>query len=248
MIWRGNHFLIRMAGVKRKDGAHSNRYKAKRARTMGSTRPAVRTMVAREILRHSEFKQSVTSNAATGTNSTTTGTVVQLNSNIAQGDDVTNRTGRQISTLYVDVQYAYFSQVALATVNFGAQVALVYDGQPDGAAPAYSTIFDANGGTAGMSFKDTANNKERFKIFWMDELPTDNGSADPTTYMQRKRHFVDLRKNPSLSGKDYSVTRFGGTGAVVPTIGAWYLCFGDSTNSTTTAKIMYIVKYCYTDH
>lgn len=208
--------------------------KSKRAKRM-TTKPSLQTMVRREIMKQAEIKEIT--NYASGTASTTSGTVVCINQ-IAEGDDYNNRTGRKIQTVGIDVMYAYkTSSGSLST----AQVALVYDSQPDGTTATYNTIFDL-AYNAGMAFKNTFTNGERFKIFWMTQLPESDSSDSGTGWLHRKRRFISTKQ----IGKHGDV-KFPGTTAAVPQTGAWYLCFGDQYNTTTTSQISYVVKYQFTD-
>lgn len=166
---------------------------------------------------------------------TQTGTVVLLNS-VAEGDDVNNRIGRKVNVKQIDIMYHLVS-----TAIDSAQVALVYDSQPNASNATYSQIFDLTASNpAGMAFKNTATFNKRFKVFWMDQQPDSDGSADPTNYIDRKRHFI---KVPEA----FQQVKYAGTTATTPNTGAWYLVFGAVNNTTTTMNIRYTCKFQYTD-
>lgn len=76
----------------------------------------------------------------------------------------------------------------------------------------------------------------------MDELPISNGSDATNGFVHRTRHYLNLAKF-----EKFQQTGYGATAASTPNNGGWYLCYGDSLNTTTTAKINYNVKYQYTD-
>lgn len=212
---------------------------SKRAKYAKRSKPTVGQIVQREILKTAEYKES--QNAAVSQASTITGSVVVLNF-IAEGDDAINRQGRKITTRGVDIKYRYASANSQGTAS--AQVALVYDAQPDGSSPSYSTIFDTSACAAGIAFKNTLQFKERFKIFWCDELPESNGSDSTSGYTHRARHYISL-KGDQLDA--YGTSRYSSTAASVPNTGAWYLCYGDTVNTTVNASITYNCKYTYTD-
>lgn len=195
-------------------------------------------MVRRIIERTAEAKELYTSSAST--NVTTTGTVVPIN-NIAQGDDINNRTGKSIKTKQIDIQYRVISNTTNALGV--SQVALVYDSQPNGTAPTYSAIFDITNINAGMAFRNTANFADRFKIFWIDQLPeTETDDVSLSGYVHRGRKFIKVRMDDPRAE-----VRYGGTTAAVPNSGAWYLAFGDGVNTTTNCSIQYACKYQFTD-
>lgn len=209
-------------------------YKRKRTVTRYS-KPTVSQLVQREIMKVSELKEN--NSVAVNQTSTTSGTVVVLNF-IGEGDDSNNRNGRKINTRAIDIKYSYTNTNSQAT----AQVALVYDATPAASVATFGTIFDVSSATAGMCFKDTQDNRQRFKVFWMDELPISNGSDATNGFVHRTRHYLNLAKF-----EKYQQTGYGATAASTPNNGGWYLCYGDSLNTTTTAKINYNVKYQYTD-
>lgn len=207
----------------------------KRKKYAKSSKATVSQIVQREIMRTSELKENPS--VAVNQSSTTSGTVVVLNF-IAEGDDSNNRQGRKINTRAIDVKYSYIE----GTANGTAQVALVYDATPSAVVPSYGTIFDTSTANAGMAFKDTQDNRQRFKIFWIDELPISNGSDSTNGFVHRTRHYLNLSKYPN-----YQKVGYGSTAGSTPNSGGWYLCYGDSLNTTTLAKINYNVKYQYTD-
>jgi len=212
--------------------------KAKKAKK-SYKKPSVASQVHKEILKISDLKENDT--YATAQASTTSGTVVCINQ-IAEGDDYNGRTGRRINTHDIDIMYTYSN--TSTSVNSGYQVALVYDSQPDGTSATYSQIFESvNSSPAGMSFKNTTNWNKRFKIYWMDTGPAQAVAPAGTSayYLEKKRHYTKPKNQEDAD------VRYGGTTAVTPNRGAWYLCFGDETNVATNATIRYIVKYRYTD-
>jgi len=214
--------------------------KSKKAKRQ-SKKPSVSAIVQREILKTADIKELST--YATAQASTTTGTVVCINQ-IAEGDDYNGRTGRRIATHDIDIMYTYSSSGS--AVTSGYQVALVYDGDANGTAATYSQIFEAVGASpAGMGFKNTVNWNKRFRVYWMDCGPkqalapaTNNGAF----YLEKQRHYIKPKNDEEKN------VRYGNTTAVTPNKGAWYLVFGDETNTATLSSIRYLVKYRYTDN
>lgn len=199
------------------------------------TKPSLTKAVTKAIYKNADIKEVTTS--ASTQSSTTSGTVVNLNS-IAEGDDYNNRTGRKIRTVAIDVMYKYAVSSATAA---SAQVALVYDAQPNGSTPTYNTIFDL-ALNAGMAFKNTFTNGDRFKVLWMSQLPESDSSDATNGWIHRRRRYVSGKKIEKISE-----VRYGGTTAVTPTTGAWYLCYGDTLNAAATSTITYVCKYQYID-
>lgn len=205
-----------------------------RSKTTLPTKAAVHKEIVKEIAMNMELKEFDTV-ITTAANPNTTGTVVHLNP-IVTGTDVTNRIARRVNVKAVDVMYSWRQNAAGA----GGQIALVYDNQPDGTVPGYNVIFDTSVGGAGMAFKNTVQNAKRFKIFWLDTQPTFGQSADPTVFMEKRRHYV---KVPEAC----QPCQFGSSAGTVPNTGGWYLCYGDSTNVAANVFLIYNVKLQFTD-
>lgn len=222
-----------------KTGMSSKSGLYKRKKSNRYPKQTVAQTVQREIMKTAELKEA--QSAAVNSSSTTSGTVVLLNS-IAEGDDAINRNGRKITTRAIDVMYRYASSSSNGIAS--AQVALVFDSQPDGTSATYAQIFDTGATAAGISFKNTLQFRDRFKIFFFDQLPESNGSDSTNGYTHRTRHYIKLTGD--LLEK-YGKCRYSSTGAACPNTGAWYLTYGDTTNTTANASITYNVKYQYTD-
>ena len=173
-------------------------------------------------------------------NSTQTGTVVQINSSIAQGDTIADRTGNKITSRSVDVLYSYVS--GASNSSGAATVALVWDATPNGTAPAFATIFDTTTSFAGQALLNSTIYRDRFKVIWIDFLPDICVSEDG--WVNHKRHYVQFRPDKH---KEMMNVRYASVSGVVPTTGALYLCFGDTKSTTNTAQISYRIKYKYTD-
>lgn len=226
----------------KRSSSSSNAYMHKRRRTSGSfkkfSKPSVTAMVQREILKTAELKEIYTVAIATASNQT--GTLVPLNNAIAQGDTISARTGNRITTREIDILYGY---VGGAGNSSGlSQVALVYDAQPNAATPVYSDVFATTTTNAGMALKNTANNNDRFKIFWIDFLPDICVSEDG--YQLHRRHYLRLNLEKH---KKYMDVRYNTTAAAQPVTGAWYLAYGDTQSNAGTATITYRCKYRFTD-
>lgn len=204
-------------------------YKTKKA----PLRSAVKAAVKQEIQNAAELKEFQVT--ATGATTATAGVVIPLNS-IAVGDEFNLRTGREIKTRYIDIMYCLVLNSTDTSAESG-MVALVYDKQPNGSAAAWTDIFV---NASPLTFKNTASNRERFHIAWMDHFPNQNeGSVQIATNSSivSKRQFIKCADK-------YSCTRYNNTTAIPPSIGAWYLCV-IAGNATGTYD--YNTKYAYTD-
>lgn len=199
------------------------------------TKPTVKALIAREINKSAELKETIVATAAINA-ILVAGTVLTLNGGIPQGDDTNQRNGKAIKSKYINLQYEINYQQA-AGIGSG-QVFLVHDKSPNGAAAAFATIFDTS--AAGFTFKNTVNFRERFTIAWTETWPNCDtmsfGSVNGIG-IHRKNHYFKI---PDA----LSVTRYGSTASAVPTEGAWYFCYVGSGASIMNAVLS---KYAFTD-
>lgn len=203
-------------------------------------RLSVKKEVKKEIQASAEKKEFYVAN--TLQNVTTTGGVVSINT-IAEGDEYTNRQGRIVKSRYIDVQYSLY-QSSIDSSADGSLVALVWDKTPNGSVAAVTDILlTGSAGNPSLAFKNTPNNAERFHIAWVDYLPNcEEGSIQvgSNAVMTKKRNFYRIPEK-------YSNSRYGNTTAVTPNLGGWYLLYIDASNTTTTSRIDYTIKYVFTD-
>jgi len=115
-------------------------------------------------------------------------------------------------------------------------VALVYDSQPNGTTPTFSTIFDDTLGPSGQSYRNTAQNADRFKVVKINQYAVSSGG--PVVDKQRMYYKVPeaLQDTEYLSGSAGS-----------PSTGLWMLCIGSSNNSGTITSLDFLIKYQFTD-
>lgn len=103
------------------------------------------------------------------TDVTTTATITPINL-LATGTDANNRVGRKIELKSVQVR-SFFSLEA-NTIN-GIRCMLVYDRQPNGAAPVIGDIL----ATASVTGLLNMDNRDRFLILYDEEIALDAGQA-----------------------------------------------------------------------
>lgn len=141
----------------------------------------------------------------------TTGTVTLLNG-IAQGDDNTNREGRQVTVTSVSIK-GMLTPVDKTTGACYCRLIVVWDSANNGgAAPAITDLLVA----ANSVSHNNLNNRMRFKVL-MDEQYCVGGNQDTTTqaYAQSPTVFTINRYMKLPPG---CVTTFSGTGATSASI------------------------------
>jgi len=180
-------------------------------------------MVARVLAKSAEKKQTeIFNNQALDLygNTAANGSLVTLVSGVATGTDNVNRIGRKVSHASLEYTVMMYSGTAGPSSAF---VAAVLDRQPNGAAPAFSDIFDVSTITTSFyALHNTILYQDRFKVLSIDRVSMSTlASGNPQTVVHR---YVDLSK---LGGRDQTAN-FNGTGATVGSIneGAIFLVFG----------------------
>lgn len=170
------------------------------------------------------------------------GSVVQIN-NITQGTTNATRVGNRVnmSSVYTDVMLIPPGSGGVpGNICENVLICLVYDKQPDGAAPGYSTIFDLSTGCPpGLAFKNSSVYDDRFRICWQKRISFIPGAAFDQSV------FREYFKIP----EDIARTEFNDN-ATPATVGAWYLTAGTytaSASATTSMTMTYNVKTKFTD-
>lgn len=117
------------------------------------------------------------------------GIVVDV-SDTVEGDDIDQRTGREIIAKYFDFR-------AFLSYKFGAYVALVLDRQPNMGVPATTDIFQGgpNCFAYGTCFKGTAKYPKRFKICWEQRFPDNSTEGSSGTIAIRTAAGADTYVN-----------------------------------------------------
>lgn len=124
----------------------------------------------------------------------TTATTFLLNA-CGQGDEVNTRSGRR--TTMKKMEYRFLGNVVATTVGSSPlRLLIVYDKQPNGAAPAVTDVVVANAISSMMNL----NNSRRFKVL-VDELIEDVTAAGGKGSWQCKGH-RDFTQGGRISGLD----------------------------------------------
>lgn len=151
--------------------------------------------------------------ASTSFNVTTTGDFELLNG-LASGSDYNQRVGRRIEMDYLELKGDFFyASTTLAHPADMIRFLIVYDKQPNGAAPAVTDVL--NGANADAF--DNINNLGRFEILkdivWT--LPQVPASTTSPVYFPRIKWKVPIKRS----------TQYSGTGATIASIasGSLYL-------------------------
>jgi len=152
------------------------------------------------------------------------GSAILLMNGVAIGDDYNNRNGREIKMKSI---YMRMTGANLVDQESSIRVMLVYDKQPNGAAPAITDILTS----ADVNAPNNLNNKERF-ITISDKVYTASTAA--------KRSWI-CKKYKRL---DTSV-QYSGTGATIASIatGAVWLILIPQSLSTGASTANYVVGY-----
>lgn len=162
------------------------------------------------------------------------GTITLLNG-IAQGDDYTNRDGRQATMKSVHVR----GEVHCAAVSVSyalARLLLIWDNAPNGAAPTIANIMAADSSVA-MPLIDNAN---RFTVLRDQQWPI-GGAA--TTVSVNGQFVIDIYV------KLDELTQYSGTGATVASIqnGAIWMVLLNQTATATSASFTLTSRVRFTD-
>ena len=126
-----------------------------------------------------------------GTNAANTTPAFSLLDGCAQGSDINQRVGRQITLRSVQLR-GYEQSAAAAGVDQVHRIVLVYDRQSNGVAPVIGDILQASSVTAPRNL----NNRRRFKIL-MDRIMVCNATAESGSnvtwqFYRKLRHPVEF--------------------------------------------------------
>lgn len=236
-----------MGGVKRAyEGASASKAKRVRSEAAVKIQKAYKGYKYKRTLPVPEKKEAQQVQAFTDIQITTPTSLVVLINGVATGTDTTNRIGRKVTSQYIEIKVCIQCGISNTLGDCGFW-AIVLDRQSDGAAPAFSDIFDTSTAiaTPGLAPRNTVLNAERFLILAIEQWAVAIGQQTPPYYCQR---FIDLRR---LSHPD-STTNFNGTGATVSSIGTGGIFFvAASTLATNTAnfptRVAFGSKYRFID-
>lgn len=178
-----------------------------------------------------EFK-SVDLHADNVSCSTTPG--ILLLNGMTVGSSIDQRVGREVTLR--SIQFQYVVRANTAGVDQQVRVALVYDRQTNGAAPAFNDVFDYSNVTAARKLE----NRKRFRILY-DRTYTLNAIGEPGAQVAR-RFYRRLRHPVTFNS--------GSTGLVADiTTGSFYLLFLSTQAAGTNAALLdYNTRVRYTDN
>lgn len=143
-------------------------------------------------------------------------------SDIAQGDNYTQRNGNLVQSKYLQFEFSCNQVAGTLPINFKA--ALVLDRQPNGTAPTFAQVFDTSVAQLVFSMKNIAAFQERFQIlkeYVGVATSTLGGDASQSVF----KGYIDLSK---LKQAD-QVVRWNGTTATSPNTNGYYLLIVSNT-------------------
>lgn len=184
----------------------------------------------RQFKRYVEQKEITFQVGSTG--ASLAGNVIDLLGQIGAGGDIDNREGRHIRMKYVDLILAAFN----TTSQECFQVSIVLDRQPNGAAPNYNQIFDTSVMNAGLCMNDTASNRKRFKVLWVQ-----NYSFSPNG-----TNSIHIRKRVPVPDI-YQDVEYQSSATGTPNSNAVYLCYGTTIDNTNT-QLWFDAKSIFEDY
>jgi len=178
-----------------------------------------------------EFK-SVDLHADNVSCSTTPG-IILLNG-MTVGSSIEQRVGREVTMR--SIQFSYVVRANSAGVDQQVRVALVYDRQTNGAAPAFNDVFDFTNATAARKLE----NRKRFRILY-DRTYVVNAIGEAGSQVAR-RFYRRLRHPVTFNS--------GNTGLVSDiATGSFYLLFLSTQAAGTNAALLdYNTRVRYTDN
>lgn len=244
--------LIAMGGIKRKfsdsnvDGAGPRKYKKKKypydAKSM-----LAKLKILQSRIRAPEKKENQTFQGSFAIDSNTPTTMVQLLNGIAQGTSEVQRLGNVIQSEYIDMKIAIRPDANTVGGDYGFW-AIVLDRQTNGAAPAFSNMFDTTTiTTVGLAPRNTVDYPDRFKIICMESWAANNtanpGGSNPYFVHQ----FINLAKQ--LRGKDRKVSYLNNAAPVTSMASnAIYLVIACNRGTAAQPTLVSVgVKYRFTD-
>lgn len=189
-----------------------------------------------------------------------TQTAVVLINGIAQGNTEITRIGDEVKHAYVEINLFISNLVTANTAGpFTGDCgfwAVVLDRQPNGALAAFGDMFDTSiAGSAGLDFRITTKNQNRFKIISRNEWcvgcsQVDNAAQGLFVTGAQPYHikeFIDLSK---LQGEDKSVHFNVGTTNAITAIDTGALLFVVAATTSDADNITTVIgqsKYRFTD-
>jgi hypothetical protein len=161
---------------------------------------------------------------------TTSGASVSL-CNIAQGDDISNRSGRHVRLLFLDIVINVLLATAGTTESVGVHI--YTDIQSDNVLQSFSTVFDTSVAAAGQAFYNNMGFSSRFLPLMVKQLDFEVAG--------RQQHTIRTRISIPAS---VSVLEFDSSSTTAPDTNG--LCFGIGStvgSTNTTWQINYQLIY-----
>jgi len=159
---------------------------------------------------------------------------------IAQGDNYTNRNGNLVQSKYL--QYEYSCNQAGGTLPINYKMALVLDRQPNGTAPTFAQVFDTSVAALVFTMKNIAAFQDRFKIL-KEDIGVCTGAYGGDATQSVHKGFIDLSK---LKESDQLV-RWGGTIATSPNTNGIYLLIVTNTVTTNEATFRGSFRFVFNE-
>ena len=161
-------------------------------------------------------------------------------SDIAQGDNYTQRNGNLVQSKYLQYEYSCNQVAGTLPINF--KMALVLDRQPNGTAPTFAQVFDTSVSQLVFTMKNIAAFQERFKILKEDigiATSSVGGDGGQSCY----KGYIDLSK---LKQPD-QVTRWNGTTATSPNTNGYYLLIVSTTVTVNECQFRGAFRYVFNE-
>lgn len=177
-----------------------------------------------------EFKSVDTTIAV---NSDTTGAIVLLNG-IARGDDINERTGRQVTLRSVQLSLT-FGVVSGTGIDQYQRYMVVLDHQPNGAALAITDVLDG----VTVTHQRNLNNRKRFTVL-MDKHYSLNASAESGS-RRVSQMYRRLNTVVDFNGGD------AGTIADITTNSVYFISIGSVAAGATAGSVIGTARIRYTD-
>lgn len=161
-------------------------------------------------------------------------------SDIAQGDNYTQRNGNLVQSKYL--QYEFSCNQVSGTLPINFKMALVLDRQPNGVAPTFAQVFDTSVAQLVFTMKNIAAFQERFRIL-KEEIGVATSSFGGDATQSVHKGYIDLSK---LKQPD-QVTRWNGTTATSPNINGYYLLIVSNTVVANECQFRGAFRYVFNE-
>lgn len=165
-------------------------YRKRGARRRPPTTRVIRQIAAKTVRSMAEHKMKQVENSLRSVAADTDSSIC-LN-NMTLGDDISNRTGRQIMMTSIQLNMVFYNTSASADKQI--RVILLYDREPQETAPAVAEVWDTTTVDWQYGAPRLIDNRYRFKILkdWMFTLSSTDSDDNRTTkiirYYRKLKH------------------------------------------------------------